>query len=434
MPGSGGGQSARSNSFNQNNDRTTTTTPGGATVIRGDNGAVIKGDNGAAVIGGGSYTTKGGTTIGGAGAAGYYNGPNGATHVGGGGAAGITNGTESAGVAGRFSGTAGPNGGRSGSASGIAAATNGNGVTRVAGGTAAGARGPGGAAIGGAAGFNGQMQNGRFTGTAGSGSAIRGPAGNTWTNRNQAAVVNGQIVAGQHWNTVNGNFTHWNYFGAGWRGYYPNAWWPGQWAVAATAWTAATWAVAGSYVGVTGDPNYYDYNNGVSYQDGTVYYGDQPVAAADQYYREALDLALRGEQSTGDDWLPLGVFGFVSQGQQEADKLVQLAINKQGILRGNYQDTVSNQVTPVFGAVDKQTQKAAFMMTGNDSLVVETGLYNLTNDEVPVLVHYDAENQANRTLMRLKQPTQDGAAGTPAPQQQSSQQVSPQQPGPAVID
>ena len=37
-------------------------------------------------------------------------------------------------------------------------------------------------------------------------------------------------------------------------------------------------------------------------------------------------------------------------------------------------------------------------------MVVEAGLYNLTNDEVPVLVHFDAQRQEPRTLIRLKNP------------------------------
>ncbi len=43
-------------------------------------------------------------------------------------------------------------------------------------------------------------------------------------------------------------------------------------------------------------------------------------------------------------------------------------------------------------------------LEGNDSVIVETGLYNLTNDEVPVLVHFGADRQEGRTLIRLKQP------------------------------
>lgn len=402
-----GGQSA--------GDRQSYTTPGGTTITHGDNGTVIKGDNGAAAFGHGSVTTPGGTTIGGAGAVGYREGPNGGVQAGGKGVVGATNGTQSGVAGGSFNAARGPGGVEAGRVSGGAAVNNGNGFTNVAGGTAAGVRGPGGAAAGTAAGFRGTMQNGQFTGKVAAGSGVRGPYGNTWTNRTNAAIVNGQIVAGRHWNTVNGNFTHWNYFGPNWFGYYPNAWWPGKWAVAATAWTTATWALAGNYCGCTGDPYYYDYGNDVTYQDNTVYYGDQPIAAADQYYRQAMILAMRGQQpTTNDDWLPLGVFAVTTDDQSQAEKMLQLAVNRDGIVRGNYTDTFSNQVTPVFGAVDKTSQRLALMMQGNDSLVAETGLYNLTNDEASMLIHFDATRQATRTLVRLHPPA-DAQAPPAAP-------------------
>ena len=54
--------------------------------------------------------------------------------------------------------------------------------------------------------------------------------------------------------------------------------------------------------------------------------------------------------------------------------------------------------------MDKKTQRVALKIEGNDSLVVETGLYNLTNDEVPVLVHFSADRQEPRTLIRLQPP------------------------------
>ena len=90
--------------------------------------------------------------------------------------------------------------------------------------------------------------------------------------------------------------------------------------------------------------------------------------------------------------------------QTQTDKVVQLALNKEGVIRGNLQDVLTDKVMPVVGAVDKKTQRVAMKLEGNDSVVVETGLYNLTNDEVPVLVHFGPDRQEPRTLIRLKQP------------------------------
>ena len=41
---------------------------------------------------------------------------------------------------------------------------------------------------------------------------------------------------------------------------------------------------------------YYDYGENVTYDDGTVYYGDQPVASAEQYYAQAGQIADSGQE------------------------------------------------------------------------------------------------------------------------------------------
>jgi hypothetical protein len=242
-----------------------------------------------------------------------------------------------------------------------------------------------------------------YTKVAG-GAAIRGPGGNTVAAGRGGAFVNGQFVGGRSWSAVNGNFTRWNSFTPGWIGGYPGAWWPGKWAVAGTAWAAATWATAGAYCGCSGDGVYYDYADNVTYDDGVVSYGDEPVASAEQYYSEADQIADAGQESQNGEWLPLGVFAVVAEpGQTQTDRVVQLALNKEGAIRGNLHDALTDKVIAVTGAVDKKTQRVAMKLEGNDSVVVETGLYNLTNDEVPILVHFSADRQETRTLIRLKQ-------------------------------
>ena len=238
----------------------------------------------------------------------------------------------------------------------------------------------------------------------GGGAAVRGPAGTTVVAGRGASFVNGQFVGGQSWRAVNGHFTHWNNYTGAWWGRYPGAWWPGKWAVATTAWAPAAWALAGPYCGCAGEPVYYDYSQNITYDNGTVYYGDQPAATAEQYYSQADAIADAGQTATDEQWLPLGVFGVIAEGQTQTDKLVQLALNKEGAIRGNYQDLLADKVTPVSGAVDKQTQRVALKLEGNDQVVVETGLYNLTNDEVPVLVHFGSDRQEERTLIRLTPP------------------------------
>ena len=240
---------------------------------------------------------------------------------------------------------------------------------------------------------------------AGGVAGIRGPGGNTVAAGRGAAFVNGQFVGGKAWTAVNGAYTRWGAFTPGWYGGYPGAWWPGKWAIASTAWAVWGWGTVGGYCGCGDEGAYYDYGGNVTYDDDTVYYGDQPVASAEQYYDQAEQLADSGQEAKNDEWLPLGVFAVISDPTQtETDKVIQLAVNKEGVIRGNLNDFLADKVIPLIGAVDKENQRVAVRMEDNESIVLETGLYNLTNDEVPVLIHFAADKQEARTLMRLVPP------------------------------
>ena len=243
------------------------------------------------------------------------------------------------------------------------------------------------------------------TGQVASRSAIRGPAGNVVSGGRGASYVNGQFVGGRAYTAVNGSFTRWGYFTPAYYGRYPWHWFPGKWAIVGTAWTAATWATAGSYCGCEGSGVYYDYEQNVTYEDGNVMYEGEPVATAEEYYQQAETIAETGAETQDEDWLPLGVFAVIAEDDQtKTDKVIQLALNKEGAIRGNYQDMLTDQVTPVTGSVDKESERVALKFEGNDTLVVEIGLYNLTNDEVPALIHFDATRQEPVTLIRLKNP------------------------------
>ena len=267
------------------------------------------------------------------------------------------------------------------------------------------------------------------TGRIGSATAIVGPGGNVVSAGRGASFVKGQFVGGQAWRGVNGAFNHWGWYGgAGWWGRYPGAWFPGRWALATTAWATAAWAVAGPYCGCdSASAAYYDYGQNVTYgDDGMVYSDGQPVAA-EEYYDQAAQIADAGQASQNEEWLPLGIFAVVaSEDQTQTDKIVQLALNKEGVIRGNYHDLLADKVTPVAGAVDKQTQRVALRIEGNDQVLVETGLYNLTNDEAPVLVHFGPDRQEQRTFVRLQQPESEakqpaGASAQPAESEGTAQ-------------
>ena len=403
---------------NGGNTKTFETARGGTVTVGGKSGSGVT--EGGATVGGGvggiKVETAGGNTIG-------------RTT----GAIGATDGTNSAAAIGSRSGVKTAGGETAVAGRGVRGATDGTnsavragsavGVKDAAGNTAVNVRG-------GYADSSGYRQGGSVTakqnqwgytavnakagygangtGQVASKTAVRGPYGNVVSGGRGANFVNGQFVGGKAYTAVNGNFTNWGYFGPGYYGRYPGAWFPGKWAVAGTAWAAATWATAGSYCGCEGEGTYYDYEDNVTYDDGNVLYEGEAVATEEQYYAEAEQIADSGIETEDEDWLPLGVFAVIAEADQtKTDKVLQLAINKDGAIRGNFQDMLTDKVTPVTGAVDKETQRVALKLEGNDSLVVEAGLYNLTNDEVPVLVHFDAERQEPRTLIRLKNPEEN---------------------------
>jgi hypothetical protein len=154
-------------------------------------------------------------------------------------------------------------------------------------------------------------------------------------------------------------------------------------------------------------PVYYDYGNTVVYQDNSVYVNNQDVGTPQQYYEQASTLANQGEQaaaSPDEQWLPLGVFALTKPDQTSSNITIQLAVNKQGVLRGNYTDSQSGQTQVIQGSVNKETQRVAFTVGDNATNVYETGLYNLTKDESPALLHEGANQTEQLLLVRLNNP------------------------------
>jgi len=53
----------------------------------------------------------------------------------------------------------------------------------------------------------------------------------------------------------------------------------------------------------------------------------------------------------------------------------------------------------------KVPQRVAFTVDDNKTNVVETGLYNLTKDEAPALIHFGKDRTEQWLLVRLHKPT-----------------------------
>ena len=200
-------------------------------------------------------------------------------------------------------------------------------------------------------------------------------------------------------------------FNKAWYGRYPGTWFPGKWA-AATAWTAAAWgAVAGS-CGYPEDSTNYDYGSSVVYAEDAVYVDGENVGTPEQYAEQAATIADTGKQAEApaeDEWMPLGVFAMVQGEETNSSNIFQMAVNKAGVLRGNYYNALTDKAEPLYGSVDKKTQRAAWTVGDKKTPIYEAGIINLTQEQTTMMVHYGKDKSQQFTLFRIEKP-EEGAA------------------------
>jgi uncharacterized protein (TIGR03000 family) len=213
---------------------------------------------------------------------------------------------------------------------------------------------------------------------------------------------------------VRGGFYNYGAFYPGWHAANPLAWTAAGWAAGA-AWTAATWPVTASFLSIPVSPINYDYGNTIVYQNNIVYDNGEDVGTTQQYAQQASTIAQKGQEAKpapSDKWQPLGVFALVQGEEKTSNTLFQLAVNPEGIIRGNYYDGLMQTTSPVYGAVDKKTQLAVWTIGDKKEPVFEAGIVNLTRDETPVLVHFGPDKTQQWLLVRMNH--KDAPAAPPA--------------------
>ncbi len=228
---------------------------------------------------------------------------------------------------------------------------------------------------------------------------------------------------------VRGAFRANDAFRGDWWGRHPGLWWNRGWGDA-WAWDACGWGdLAGFWdYPVDNQPVDYDYGNNITYQGDTVYYGTQPTDTAANYYTQAQDLAqsappevpVKGtaskpgaavpaalaaaESKDAKDWKSLGVFSLTQGDQTDSSIMFQLAVNKKGIVRGNYYNMLTQETKPLSGAVDKKNMRVAWEVEGAKTTVYDTGLSNLLHAQSPILVHFSKSRTEQWNLIKLNQP------------------------------
>lgn len=195
--------------------------------------------------------------------------------------------------------------------------------------------------------------------------------------------------------------------------YYHHDWHHHGWAY---WWGTPTWAAFGTWFPAWGwtEPVYYGYGDGgnVVYQNQNVYVNGQDVGTATEYAQSAAELATVDPQqaqatAADQDWMALGTFAVVTSDKDaNPTRILQLAVDKQGIISGTMHNSSTNQTYVVQGRVDKETQRVAFTIGDKSDVIMETGIYNLTQQQTPVLVHYGTDRTENYLLVRLDPPAE----------------------------
>src|SRR5439155_1779511 len=161
----------------------------------------------------------------------------------------------------------------------------------------------------------------------------------------------------------------------------------------------------------------YDFGGGgnVTVEDHSVHIGGRRVGSAEDFARSAADLAAVAPPKNLDaalkaQWLPLGTFALsTDENETESSRLLQLAVSTDGIVSGTHYDEKTGKTETVQGRVDKETQRVAFRIGDDATTVYETGLFNLTKNEVSVLVHSGTDAVETNLLVRLEQPAGEAA-------------------------
>lgn len=168
-------------------------------------------------------------------------------------------------------------------------------------------------------------------------------------------------------------------------------------------WRGATVVGVAGWLGWRSAPVYYGYYSDDSYYWDPSYTTSEPQDYVEQteYIEEATT------EDTSDEWMPLGVFAISKdQGVTTTPNVyLQMALNKDGLLSGTYYNTLTDETHEAEGVVDQKSQRAAWKVVDNDSSpILETGIYDLTESEVPVRVNFQDGRTQDMMLIRLEDP------------------------------
>ena len=274
-----------------------------------------------------------------------------------------------------------------------------------------------------------------------------GVYGNSRLNANLGGLIGATIGLNNGYNYLGANVGRANYWGGyynpvnrwwggnNWGGnnypYFGNRWWSGRYVYRPFGyfnyigyrpygywWGNPGWGgVNGFYSGYGwNSPYYYDYGTGgnVVYRDNNVYVDGTQVGTAEEYAQSAAALAAvdpaEVPATAAEDWLALGTFAVVESADPgdkdkiEPSRFVQIAVDKKGFVTGTFFNKKTDETYSLSGKIDQKTQRMAFSIDDNKDIVFETGIYNLTQEQTPVLVHLGPNKTETFVFVRLNKP------------------------------
>lgn len=180
-------------------------------------------------------------------------------------------------------------------------------------------------------------------------------------------------------------------------------------------WRPVTYAAFGTFMRAawaSAQPRYYAYGTGgnVYYENNVVYVDGQAAGTPEEYAAQSTALvASAPAQVTDTEWLPLGTFALTREGVNDSQAMLELAVNKQGVVAGTYYNEATQVSRSLKGMLDQASQRAAigFADGKNADVVLETGIQNLTQDEAPALLHQGKDRSSPVLLVRLQAPEEE---------------------------
>jgi hypothetical protein len=207
-------------------------------------------------------------------------------------------------------------------------------------------------------------------------------------------------------------------FSAGWYADHPNAW---QYTHPhADAWAAASLAATTAWIGAAAYDDGGDYSTTVV-NEAPTYEDDATAESVPPQSPVAANVATDDQAADGGDWLSLGVYALEppAGGQKE---LMQLAVSREGEIKGVYYNADDNLSENITGTVDRATQEAQWNVVSTPELQFSASLKTLTSPTGEVNVAAPNGVQQTWLAARLQEPTQP-QAGQPATPPASPEEV-----------